>query len=251
MVASVLQFSALESNNRTITVTAASSIVAFAVAPAGTGMTCSDSVNGSYGAAKITVEDNNGNRFVAFAISGAGAGSTTVTVANADGVAVFEAGGVKSSGAYDGQNSNVQPSPGTAADTVTSGTITPSAQPALLVAMTMHVAFFPFATPDAGTGFTNHGTSWGFGGANGARFESLRVTSTSAVAATFSPTSNSEHASLAILLLEDTGGGGGGGEVTPVDHSSVSSFPVMCRKLRRDDGRWARGRGGLWERKAA
>jgi hypothetical protein len=44
---------------------------------------------------------------------------------------------------------------------------------------------------------------------------------------------------------------GGGGVVATVDHTSTLSFPALCRKPRRDDGRWTRGRCGLWERKAA
>lgn len=56
--------------------------------------------------------------------------------------------------------------------------------------------------------------------------------------------------SVAMLVLKEAAGGGGG-VVAPVDHSSVMSFPALCRKPANDNGNWIRGRGGLWERKAA
>lgn len=52
---------------------------------------------------------------------------------------------------------------------------------------------------------------------------------------------------MTIALASEAGGGGGGAE-TPVDHSSALSFPALCLRPQNDNGRWTRGRGGLWER---
>jgi hypothetical protein len=43
-----------------------------------------------------------------------------------------------------------------------------------------------------------------------------------------------------------SGGGGGGGEPVVDQHVSVASFPCLCRKPKRDDGRWIRSEGGIF-----
>lgn len=48
------------------------------------------------------------------------------------------------------------------------------------------------------------------------------------------------------LSIASDAGGGGGGDVATVDHSSVLSFPALCRRPQNDNGRWTRGQGGLW-----
>lgn len=60
-------------------------------------------------------------------------------------------------------------------------------------------------------------------------------------------TLSSDEWSVTMGVIAPPGGGGGGGEVAPVDHSSVMSFPALCRKPKRDDGKWVRGQGGIWQ----
>lgn len=67
---------------------------------------------------------------------------------------------------------------------------------------------------------------------------------------TFGNTNGSDVTRSMTVALAGTAGGGGA--AAPVDHSSVSSFPAFCRRPQNDNGRWTRGKGGLWEpRKAA
>lgn len=103
---------------------------------------------------------------------------------------------------------NAQATPGTGSDGVTSGTTTPTEQPACLLGW--HLSSGGVGTPATGTGFTSIGTGLQFGtGTDLARVQHKRLTSTSGVASTATAPSNWAHVSMAVVLSEAAGGGGG------------------------------------------
>jgi hypothetical protein len=159
-----------------------------------------ENANGSGGS--ITLSDNLGQTYTQssavtdasriardFYLIGAAAGSTTITATMSLGA--FVAGiWVKEIGQCSGYQSGsgqLQLSPGAGTDAVTSNTATPSSQPAL-------VSGFTFGdnnadTTVAGTGFTTGLNTWPlFGAGLVGLSEHLRVTSTSAIAATYTAT---------------------------------------------------------------
>ncbi len=136
----------------------------------------------------------------------ASSGSVTVTVTisateGGKGVAFRLISGSSGPGTTSSEHAgNQQDTPGTGTDAVTSTNVTPTTQPALIVGIDLDVP--GNLTPAVGTGFTDAGTGWGFGGLVAARAESKRVTSTAGVAATFTVgTSETQHA-LAIVFYE-------------------------------------------------
>jgi hypothetical protein len=159
-----------------------------------------ENANGSGGS--ITLSDNLGQTYTQssavtdasriardFYLIGAAAGSTTITATMSLGA--FVAGiWVKEIGQCSGYQSGsgqLQLSPGAGTDAVTSNTATPTSQPAL-------VSGFTFGdnnadTTVAGTGFTTGLNTWPlFGAGLVGLSEHLRVTSTSAIAATYTAT---------------------------------------------------------------
>ncbi len=72
------------------------------------------------------------------------------------------------------------------------------------------------------------------------------ATSGSTVTFNYDPPAAAPELGWAAIEIRPAAGGGGGGGAVTVDHHSVLSFPTLCRKPKRDDGRWTRGRGGLW-----
>ena len=97
---------------------------------------------------------------------------------------IKEIGGVTAT-AYQTSGGQTQNSPGTGANAITTGNVTPTSQPALLSALCINdTGTTPPAS--AGTGFTS-GTT---GMSSSAVSESMRLTSTSAVAATFTDATN-------------------------------------------------------------
>lgn len=98
-----------------------------------------------------------------------------------------------------------QATPGTGTDGLSSTNITPGGQPAALIGLSFDI--IAANTPSAGTGFTDRGSLWPFGGGAGyARLEDKRLTSTSAVAATFTAANNQRHLTAGIILREAAGG---------------------------------------------
>lgn len=206
-------------------VTAGNTILVFASLDSGGGAsisTIADSVNGSYGAAKITVVDaTDGETVAAFLFPNSASGTPTVTLtpsANCDfrALTASEIGGAATA-SYGGSAGQVQNATG--ADGVTTGNVTPTGQPALLVALSMSTGNFPGSAPAAGTGFTSGGVFWLFGqgaGTEYSRLESKRVTSTSPVAATFTQVANVAHTQIVVAVLEpsvaasDVAGGSAG-----------------------------------------
>lgn len=157
----------------------------------------------------------NSQRVVHYKADGVPAQTTTITAnfnnagASFIGILVKEIGGTSgydaAASAHAGQQ---QVSPTTGTDATTSGN-TPAltSQPALISGVAMATA--AVATTAPGTGFTNDktGTWWEFGlGANMAASESKRVTSTSALAASFTAASNDSRITLAAVFLESVAG---------------------------------------------
>ena len=100
-----------------------------------------------------------------------------------------------------GSSSNTQTAPGTGANAISTGTITPSSQPAFLSAVVVNTAAGLYSVPSAGTGFTS-GIVGFFNEAS--RSESIAVSSLTPVAGTFTDsvgggTAGNEYASGAVL----------------------------------------------------
>lgn len=151
--------------------------------------------------------------------------TTLSAAATVFGTSVKEIGG---SSGYDatanakaGQN---QQTPGTGTDAVTTGN-TPAltAQPSLISGFAMDTS--GTGTPTNGTGFTSDGTGWGFGATALMRAESKRVTSTAALAATFTAGSNVAHSSMATVFTE-TGAGAVSNILEPWQQSGAMGVMV-------------------------
>lgn len=196
-------------------VAAGSTLVVIATIDSGGGAsisTVSDTVNGSYGTAKITVVDStDGETMAVFIFPNTAAGTPTVTMTpsvNCDfrSLVAIEVGGAATV-SYGGSTGQVQNAAGT--DGVTTGNVTPTGQPALIIGMSMSTGAFPGSAPASGTGFTDNGAFWQMGQGAGkeyARLESKRITSTSSVAATFTQTAAVLHTQAVIVVLEATSG---------------------------------------------
>jgi len=125
------------------------------------------------------------------------------------GIAITRVTGLHASAFDDAGVHQVQTSPGTGTDAITSGnTGTLSSQPRMVLGVSY--SYTGTATPSTGTGYTNIGAIWNFEGAFGlcARLEHKRVTATTAVATTFTTTQGSDtHLTMAVTLKESVGGG--------------------------------------------
>ena len=100
---------------------------------------------------------------------------------------------------------NTQATPGTGTDGVTSGTTTPTEQPACLIGW--HLAAAAAGTPATGTGLTSVGTGLQFGtGTDLVRVQHKRLTSTAGVAATATAAADSTHITMALVLSEAVAG---------------------------------------------
>lgn len=176
-----------------------------------TSFTCSDTLNGSYGAALDTIDmAADTGRYAHFNFDNSAAGANTVTITpNATSgflaILIREIGGT--SGLDAGKHAaNIQLAPGTVANAVTSGLVTPSTQPGLISALatdsTNDVA------PLIGSGFTTGIPAWTFGGVNSAQTESLRYTGLIAIAATFTATSATDNYATLAAFYKEIGSGG-------------------------------------------
>jgi hypothetical protein len=100
-------------------------------------------------------------------------------------------------------NFQVSPGPGTGTDAVTSGNMTPTSQPGAVWGVSVnHIAA---STINAGTGYTSLGTLTAYNGLQGDNSlnEWKRITSTSAVAATFTATSASEEFDTVAMIVSE------------------------------------------------
>ncbi len=166
----------------------------------------------------LNENDINGFRSRSAWASNSVSGSLTITVtydnpaSSNRNLGVEEIGGCS---AFQVGHDQQQFGPGSGTDAVSSGNATPTSQPAFLVGGTWDVTGIT-QQPAAGTGFTLAGRA-GNGTLNTMAFEYKRITSTSAVAATFTnPGGDTFWITHAAIFTETAGGGGG-----PVD---VSGF---------------------------
>lgn len=141
------------------------------------------------------------------------AGSTQITVnlsssVTQRGIAGMEVSGLHTSDAVQDSNYNFLTAPGTGTDAITSGTITPTSQPALVFAFAQDSGNSDPIT--AGTGFTFYAcpNCSVINGSSQTYVGEKRVTSTSATAAT-GTTAFGSHSFEAIgaIVAEATGGG--------------------------------------------
>lgn len=95
---------------------------------------------------------------------------------------------------------NYQAAPTTGTDLVTSGnTPTLSSADGILIGLALDAQSGSFAAPNAGTGFTDHGTGWN-GIAQNYRLESKTISATTATDAVFTATADVAHHAIAIYL---------------------------------------------------
>lgn len=170
----------------------------------------SDSVNGSWPAALVNVDDNIAlQRLSVFAKSGAIAtsGTTTFTVtwprnAPGKGLVVLEVGCAGTGGVFVANGQQQTPSTGT--DVTTSGNVTPASNAGLLIACSFNDAGPPAPTP--GTGFISVGTflADGYGLGNLATVETKYSTSTTPIAGTFTSPSGAQTATIAIWVNQQS-----------------------------------------------
>lgn len=165
---------------------------------------------GTFGAAQDAANDATaGQGGVQFLTSTpAAGGSCTITVTFS--IAVFSATihiqefrDVFPPGAAHG--SQLQAAPGTTADAITSGNITPAGGggPAVFGGLTMDLGGASTATPAVGTGETDSGSGWGLGvGHNLARAASIRTTTGAARGVTFTASSNDRYGTWAAAFVE-------------------------------------------------
>lgn len=214
MTATVAQFSAALADNITLTVSAGSTLhVWFSYSSASSaGITCSDNNGGSYGSLLDAQDNRGGNSLGQFRSVNHASGSTTITIGNHPGgsayIAVVEITGVATSPA-DGTSSNFQAGLGGGTNNATSGNITPSNQPGIIIGLSVGSDFgFDGTDANLGTGFTNVGTCWQVFANDAARVAYKAVTSTSAQAATFNWQSFGNDAITFGAIYDEPGGGG-------------------------------------------
>jgi hypothetical protein len=138
--------------------------------------------------------------------------SLTITVTYAIPVAtnamwielVSGSAGLPPAGAAAGQVQIAAPS-GT--DSVTSTNATPDADYAAWLILGIASCETNLSAPGSGTGFTNNGTGWLFGGVTpSTKSESKRVTSSAAAAATFTPTAAGDDWTNHVIILSEASG---------------------------------------------
>lgn len=205
----------LLSVSRTVTVAAGDSIligVTYANGQTGLAVTCPGKTVTLIVAQADATNDQD---FAVYKIENPGAGTYTITLAVTTGgggagqgwldIAAIPVTGCITSTIEVGNSANTQASPGTGANAVTSGTaITPSAYPVIAVGFSQVTD--SSETPAVGTGWTNVGTGFGFGGGtDGLRIEKKYVTS-GTVQATFTSASGTKRNSTIVVALREAAG---------------------------------------------
>lgn len=196
----------------TITVAAGDTIVAFTTVAQDqtTTMAISDGTN-TYDRV-FTQYDGSSLTYSIFVAENVAAGTYTLT-ATWDGgtranrsIFAFPISGLKTTSFQSGTAfRNVQATPGTGTDGVTSGTTTPTEQPACLIGW--HFAAAAAGTPATGTGLTSVGTGLQFGtGTDLVRVQHKRLTSTAGTTATGTAAANSAHVTMVCVLSEAVAG---------------------------------------------
>lgn len=194
----------------TFTVTAGSCLLAW-VRHDGSDTTVSlnDTVGSNDTWTQITAISSGNYRFKCYRLYNAASGSMSLTATfgvniNYPAIGVVELSGIATSSAVVGFSGNSQTNPGTSTDGVTSGsTGTLTSQPAGVFAMTINGQ--GATAVSAGTGYTSQDSyrAWDYGtGTLFGRFEHKRVTATTAVDATFTAGSDTNHQTIVVALAE-------------------------------------------------
>lgn len=173
----------------------------------GSGVTITDGTN-TYGA--VTAISNSVANVTVVKADSVSAGTFTISCSDAHctTIAYFRYTGL-ATGTVLGTATNPQNGPGSGTDAATSGNITPSAQPAMLFGVLVDTSG-NLAT--AGTSFTDRGPLTSAATNAAISVEDRRITSLSAVAATFTIASfQFDNVSTIGVLIAESGGGGGGG----------------------------------------
>lgn len=195
-----------------ITLSAGSILVAIVTGVNATSLaSISDSVNGTSGWV-IAKQVTNAPLTLAIAYrENMAAGAVTVTAtyaatASLRGIKLLEITGAKTSSAQDGTPAGqFQLNVGTGADAITSGNTTNANQPALLVGACQN--YGNNKNPAAGGGFTSTRVDWNTD-VGGCRVEYKTLTTTTAVAATYTGPSTDSWITLAAAFDEAAGGAG-------------------------------------------
>lgn len=178
-------------------------------------ITCSDGVQTFTNIPELDVTDTtNVQRNFAFYKENSTSGNKTVTCTFsfgvvARGICLIEVDGVLTSGALDMRAAQVQQTPGTGANGVTSGaTAALNAAPNIVLALSMCNG--GSGVPAAGTGYSSpNGTYsiWNFGAGLTARVENKNTSALTAVSGTFTAAGNTAHTTQ-VVVYDDIGSAG-------------------------------------------
>lgn len=170
---------------------------------------CSDGTN-TYAYVTTLSDATNGQSWALFECLDTAAGTFTITfglasAAGARGLAAFHQSGLANSGSL--QNiQQVQASPGTGANALTSTNLTPASQPGMLLGLAMDDS--TNGAISAGGTFTDEGAlgNWDTAFVTSSRAEDKRLILTAAVAATFTASAGTDrYAAWAIFIPEAAG----------------------------------------------
>lgn len=194
----------LTSQSITMTLTAGSSLHVMEMDFSGNTIAVGDGVN-TY--TLIGSSINNGSiksrQYVANNVAG---GSTTITVSSTAAAGSYLGFWVREIGYTNGYDTSngILTTTSTGTDSITSGTLTPSQQPGLVSSMVMWVdgSNVSQIQTTVGTGFTDGGNYLALG-SDALETESLRYTSTSPIAATYTGTTTGQHLALITALFKE------------------------------------------------
>jgi hypothetical protein len=187
-------------------------LVIFALA-ANEAVSISDTLGSAYSAVGAPIVAANGETMFTF-FSPSVVGTTQITMTFAigpgyPGMAAIELSGITPTVTVN--HGNTQVNPGTAANAITSGNVTPTATPTFLVGYTLDLGLS--GSHNAGTGWTQNGTCFPAGQPyDSGVIESRSVSSLTPLSATFtSPGSGNNTWLTGVVGWVESGGGGGGG----------------------------------------
>lgn len=187
----------------------------------------SDSVNGAYTQLdQITEALTNGFLCTQAYFPNASASTVTITLTmtggtpNAVYLTILEITGA-SAAPLDGHTAQLQSSPGTGTNAVTSGNVTSAKQPALVLGAA-ELSGFSDASISPGTGFTQPVANQFY-----LCIESLRVTSAGTQAATFTTTAGTTASVNFVVVYDELGSGGGGTAPIPVTPPHVGFMQLI------------------------
>lgn len=178
----------------------------------GATISVSDSVNGSWTLLDSIDDSTNATRTAHFYFPNTAAGTPVVTAtlslaSTLNAIWISEVNGVTGS-PLDGHAGQVQASPGSGTDAVSSSSASNTKQPGLTIGLSVDNRTVTPVAPAAGTAFTDLGAGWNISGTgNMARLESKRVTSVGSQSATFTGTSGVSPTSI-FAFFDEIGSSG-------------------------------------------